>query len=363
MLVYAVCVDDAHSRGTPLAPTVTVAIVAYQSGDYLQACVDALARQTFPDFEAVIADNASTDGSVERLRLPDARFRVRNMGGNLGFAAGNNRVAFDSGAKWFATLNPDAQAEPAWLEQLLAAAGRHPDASSVGSTQIALDQPDQLDGAGDVWHAAGVAWRARYGRSAELVPAEDETFAACGAAALYDRAMFCALGGFDEDYFCYAEDVDMGFRLRLAGRTVVQAPLAVVRHAGSGVSGRTSEFTIFHGHRNRVWTFLKDTPTALLWWVWPYHLAMNVVVLLPMIGQGRGGTVLRAYAAALAGLRGVWRKRRQVQATRKVGAVEIGRQMAWSPLALLRRDVLGGRLPIQSRWLKRLRALFRWSGG
>lgn len=359
-MVYVARVSDAANR--PAAPTVTVCIVAYESGDYLQACVDALARQTFGDFEAVVADNDSTDGSVERLRLADGRFRVEPMGANLGFAAANNRVAFASTAKWFAALNPDAVAEPNWLQELLAAAERWPGAASIGSTQVSLEQPEVLDGAGDVWHAAGVAWRARYGRSSELVPPEGETFAACGAAALYDRRLFCELGGFDEDYFCYAEDVDMGFRLRLLGRRVVQAPLAVVRHAGSGVSGKTSEFTVFHGHRNRIWVFLKNTPGALLWWLLPYHLAMNAVVLLPMIDQGRGGTMLRAYGAALRGLPGVWRKRRTVQRLRRVSGVEFGRQMAWSPLALLRRDVLGGRLPIQSRWLKRLRGLSPWGG-
>jgi hypothetical protein len=95
-------------------PAVTVVIVAYDSGAFLQGCVDALAAQDFADFEAVIADNASRDGSVAALRLPDARFRVREMGGNLGFAAANNRVAETSGAEFLVLLNPDAVPDADW---------------------------------------------------------------------------------------------------------------------------------------------------------------------------------------------------------------------------------------------------------
>src|SRR5688572_19840244 len=104
-------------NNTPAAtsPEVTVAIVAYQSGAFLQACLDALAAQTFADFEAVVLDNDSTDGSIEALRLPDARFRVERMGKNLGFAAANNVAARASSARFLATLNPDTLAEPGWL--------------------------------------------------------------------------------------------------------------------------------------------------------------------------------------------------------------------------------------------------------
>lgn len=334
-------------------PRVTVAVVAYQSGDYLQACVDALAAQSFSDFEAVIADNASTDGSVERLRLPDERFRVAPMGANLGFAAANNRVADLARGEFLALLNPDAVPEPAWLATLIDAARRWLGAAAFGSTQLSLDDPRRLDGVGDVWHAAGVAWRAREGRSADLVPAEAETFSPCAAAALYRLTDWRDAGGFDERYFCYAEDVDLGFRLRLMGRASVQVPTAVVRHAGSAISGRKSEFTVFHGHRNRIWTYVKDTPGWLFWATLPYHLAVNTWLLVALGRQGLIGPLWRAYVAAAHGLPGVWADRRRVQRLRRASVSEVGRAMAWSLNAIRRRDVLGGRLPI---WNARLRA-------
>jgi N-acetylglucosaminyl-diphospho-decaprenol L-rhamnosyltransferase len=320
-------------------PEVTVAIVAYQSGDYLQACIDALAAQTFPTFEAVIVDNDSTDGSVERLRLPDARFRIERMGANLGFAAANNVAAKASAAPFFATLNPDAQPEPGWLGALVAAAARWPGAASFGSTQVSLSDPSVLDGVGDVWHVAGVAWRARLGRPVSDVPPEGEVFAPCAAAALYRSGPFRELGGFDERFFCYCEDLDLAFRLRLAGWTAVQVPDAVVRHAGSGISGRTSEFTLFHGHRNRVWTYVKNTPGLWMWLLLPYHLAYDALMTYTSLRIGHGWTVGRAHWAALKGIGPVLADRRSVQRGRKAPISELFRAMAWSPRAPLKRDI------------------------
>lgn len=330
--------EEQKNGGAP--PTVTVCVVAYQSGHYLQACLDALARQSFVDFEAVVIDNASTDGSIEALALPDARFRIERMGKNLGFAAANNVAALASRAPWFATLNPDTRAEPGWLQALVAATARWPEAASFGSTQVSLDNPGELDGVGDVWHAAGMAWRARLGRPVAETPPEGESFGPCAAAALYRRDVFVALGGFYERFFCYCEDVDLAYRLRLAGWTSVQVADAVVRHAGSAISGRTSEFTLFHGHRNRVWTFVKNTPAAWLWALIPYHLAYDALVTYTSFRLGRGPAVLKAHWAALIGIGPVLADRRAVQRSRKVSLGKLARAMAWEPRSPHRRDVV-----------------------
>jgi GT2 family glycosyltransferase len=319
---------------------VTVAVVAYNSGPWLQPCLEALAAQSFGDFEAVVLDNASTDGAVDKLTPPDPRFRVERMGANLGFAAACNRAAEASRAEFFVTLNPDTAVEPRWLESLVAAAERRPDAASFGSLQLNMGDPTVVDGAGDVWHAAGAGWRALHGRPLKRVPpGERETFGACGAAALYRRREFVEAGAFDERFFCYCEDLDLSFRLRLLGRTAVQAPGAVVRHVGSASSGVSSEFTVFHGHRNRIWTFVKNTPGPLLWLLLPYHLVLNLYLLVVAVRIGRLRTMLRAYEAALRGLPEVWGDRRRVQAQRRIGLGEAARQLKWSPLALKRRDV------------------------
>ena len=321
------------------SPAVTVCVVAYESGEFLQPCIDALAVQGFADFEAVVADNGSPDGSVERLRLPDARFSVRDMGGNLGFALANNQVAQASQAEFLVLLNPDAQPDPGWLQALVDAARVHPQAASFGSVQLRLDDPSMLDGIGDVWHVAGLAWRAGEGWAATRTPGDGEIFSPCGAAALYRRDAFLAAGGFDARFFCYCEDLDLGHRLRAAGWTSRRVASAVVRHAGSGVSGRYSDFTMFHGHRNRIWTFVKNTPGGWFWLFLPYHLAFNLLYLGSAVRRGVFRPVWRSYLAALRGLGPFLRDRRTLAQTRRLPFRPMLGLMAWTPAAPFRREM------------------------
>ena len=317
-------------------PAVTVIIVAYNSGEFLQPCVDALARQSFTDFEAVIVDNASSDGAVDALNLPDARFRIDRPGANLGFAAANNRVARAVASPWIALLNPDTRVAETWLSALMDGARAWPDCPAFGSTQLRLDEPDVLDGAGDVWFAGGVAWRALEGRPASENPPDGESFAPCGAAAFYDRARFVELGGFDERFFCYCEDVDYGFRVRLTGQICVQLTNAVVYHAGSGTTGRHSEFTLYHGHRNRIWVFFKNTPALLLPLLTPLHLAINLYLYLRADTERRG-YLKRAYADAWAGLGEVMKQRKALARLRTGSVQALMRAMIWSPMLVTRR--------------------------
>lgn len=321
-------------------PLVTVIIVAHNAGHFLKLCLNALAAQTFTEFRAIVIDNASTDGSFTDEILPDDRFQIDTPGPNLGFAAANNRAAAGVQSQWIALLNPDTRVAPDWLEQLLAGSERWPDAAAFGSTQIRLDEPEVLDGAGDVWHAAGVAWRALEGSCLSENPPEGETFAPCAAAALYDRNTFLRLGGFDESFFCYCEDVDYGYRLRLAGGRCIQLASALVYHAGSGTTGRYSDFTVFHGHRNRVWVFLKNTPGPLLWALLPAHMMLNLRMLYSAPTDTYRTTLRRAYAAAWRGRKAIFKQRRQIQKERSVRMIDIVRAMAWSPKLITRRGAL-----------------------
>jgi N-acetylglucosaminyl-diphospho-decaprenol L-rhamnosyltransferase len=222
----------------PARPWVRVIIVAYNAGPWLQRCVAALAAQTFRDFEAVIIDNASEDGSIEALRLPDDRFRIEGAGANFGFAAANNLGASDCEADWIATLNPDAAPNETWLEELRRTTLGHRGAITFGSTQIDAQRPDRVDGFGDVVSIYGTAWRGASGSLVSALPADDrEVFAPCAAAALYARDAFLAEGGFEDSFFCYVEDVDLGFRLRLGGAQCTQVRRAKVCHMAGAISG------------------------------------------------------------------------------------------------------------------------------
>jgi len=321
---------------TPPA-TATVVIVNYNGGEHVLRCLRCLAGQTRPPERIVVIDNASNDGSLAACRQLIARDErlasrtiVQASGGNLGFAAAANTGIALADTDLVALLNPDAFPEPGWLEALVAAAVAHPDVAAFGSRQMLAEHEGILDGIGDRWHLSGLAWREGHGRPlgpADLEPRE--IFSPCAAAALYRRAAVLEVGGFDEDYFCYGEDVDLGFRLRLAGQRARFVPAAVVRHVG-GASGTGAAATML-GHRNLLWTLVKDTPGPLLPVALIGHLAQSILTGMFLGWRGRGGAFASGKMAALAGWKRCWQKRRVVQAGRKVSTWQIWRMIDIAP--------------------------------
>ncbi|MGH6881538.1 glycosyltransferase family 2 protein [Hypericibacter sp.] len=336
--------DTSNAALDASRPSVCVIIVAYNPGPYLARCIDALRRQRWTDFESIIVDNGSTDGAVQGLGALPANFRIMSTGRNLGFAAANNRGAAATDAPWIALLNPDAIAAPDWLERLMAAARTYPDVAMFGSTQIQLDDKTRWDGLGDVYHASGIVWRGGFGQPVTDPAPGGEVFSPCAAAALYRHEDFRAAGGFDERFFCYVEDIDLAFRLRLKGQRALQVADAVVHHAGSATTGRSSDFTLFHGWRNRSWVFVKNMPGPLFWPLLPLHLLALVLLLLLSLRPGSAVTTQpcwRGLKAAIAGLGPIWQSRQEIQRQRRVSLSMVARAFSWSPLALLgRRPVL-----------------------
>jgi GT2 family glycosyltransferase len=309
-----------------MASSITVMVVNWNSGALLQECLKTLSGQIVMPQRVLVVDNASTDNSATCATLLPS-VTLLQMTANLGFAAGNNRALAECDTEFVALLNPDAFPEPDWLEWLLAAASAYPDVAAFGSRQLCQGSPDILDGIGDSYHMSGLVWRERHRarlQSGDLVPRE--IFSPCAAAALYRRQALVDVGGFDEAYFCYVEDVDLGFRLRLAGHKAMYVPDAVVHHVGSATTGgQHSDFAVYHGHRNLVWTFVKNMPGALFWLLLPLHLMMNLTMMVWFIARGQGRVILRAKWDAIKGLPKVWAMRRQIQARRVSNVKDIWR--------------------------------------
>jgi GT2 family glycosyltransferase len=300
--------------------TVAVLVVNWNAGSLLGRCLESLATQErFPD-RIVVVDNGSTDDSLDLAAPYLGGAQVIRLKDNVGFARANNIAARAAGdVDALALLNPDAFAEPGWLAALVDAAGRFPRFGAFAS-QMRLDStPDRLDGAGDSYHVSGRAWRNGHNAPAVNWPAREcEVFAPCAAAALYRRAAFEEIGGFDESYFCYFEDVDLGFRLRLHGYRSLYVPSSVVRHVSSALSGYRSDFAVYHGERNSVWTFVKNMPAPLFWIYLPQHLALNAASLAFYPFRGQGRAVWRAKWHALLGLKAVLARRRAEQRRHRV---------------------------------------------
>lgn len=303
---------------------VTVIIVNWNGGDMLRRCLHDLLRHTVPPTRILVMDNGSSDGSAEKVAgMPGVT--VRMLGKNLGFAAGNNLALSECDTEFVALLNPDAFPEPDWLEKLLAAARARPDVAAFGCRQMVEGMEGVVDGLGDVYHLSGLVWRQGHMRmlkSSDLAPCE--IFSPCAGAALYRREALVEVGGFDEDFFCYVEDVDLGFRLRLAGYRSMYVPGAVVHHVGSATTGgQHGDFSVYHGHRNLVWAYVKNMPGWLFWAFLPAHLLLNIVTLIHFTLRGQGRTIWRAKRDAFLGIPGMWHKRKQVQAMRRTSLADI----------------------------------------
>ena len=331
--------DERAQEDKAQAPTITVCIIAYNSGPTLRTCLERLAAQTFQDFETLVIDNASPDPGDAAIAREFPFVQLIENTVNLGFAGAGNQGARLARGRWYVLLNPDAFAQPNWLEELAGAAERYPNLLSFTSRQLMDEDPGLLDGLGDVMSGYGIPYRGGYlSRDPGDTP-EGEVFSPCGAAMMIDRALFLKLGGFDEFFFCYSEDVDLGYRLQLSGEPTLLVPSAVIRHVGSAsTGGRKSEFAVFHGTRNRFYVVYKDTPAILLPVVVPLHLMGVVYISSRRENWPHAHIVWRAFKESLKGLPTILKSRRAVQRARRASAWEIAKAMTWNP-----RDLTGRR--------------------
>lgn len=325
------------------APALSVCVIAYNSGPTLRTCLEHLAAQSFRDFETLVIDNASPDPGDAAIAAEFPFVRLIRNAENLGFTGAGNQGAREARGRWYVLLNPDAYAQPDWLEALVESAARHPQVRSFTSVQLADDRPGYLDGLGDVMSIFGIPYRGGYLSPDHGQAREGEVFSPCGAAMMIDRALFQGLGGFDEDFFCYGEDVDLGYRLQLADEPTLLVPGAVIRHVGSAsTGGRKSEFAVFHGTRNRFWVLFKDTPALLLPLVVPLHLLALTAIYLRRENRPHAALIWKAVKAAFAGAPMIFRSRRAVQAARRASFWQVATAMTWNP-----RDLMGRRAVIR----------------
>jgi GT2 family glycosyltransferase len=327
--------------------SVAVIVVNSNGGELLLRALRAVAAQTLPPRRVVVVDNASSDGSVDGLEQRHPVVEVIRLERNVGFGAANNiGVQTVSDCKWVGLLNPDAFPEPRWLEALIEAARADPSYSFFASRLLLADDPGKLDGTGDVYHVSGLAFRRDHGRPVESVARPGtEVFSPCAAAAMYSRWAFVEAGGFDERFFAYLEDLDLAFRLRLAGHRCLYVPESTVLHVGSPSTGRTSDFTVFHAQRNMVWTYAKNMPTPLVWLYLPEHLLVNIAALAAYSLRGQARVVWRAKREAVRALPRVLAERRRLQAERSADA--------WQLRGLMGKGLEAFTTPLQRAWLTR----------
>lgn len=333
-----------HPRAPNWPPIMfSVIIVNYNSINSLKKSLQHLGRQSYSNFQAIIVNNAQEE-SAEFHALAasyvDERYSFRSMEKNLGFAGGVNAGASQAEGKWIVTLNPDAYAHPDWLEQAAATiASAGDDIAMLASLQVLYPDTRLLDGAGDCYAAYGLAWRGGHGRDVPELHLDNSVFSPCGAAAFYRRKEFVESGGFCERYFCYMEDIDLAFRLRLRGAECLLSRQAIVAHEG-GISsgGPGSAFAVRQGTQNMTQTFVRCMPTGLLITLLPFHITIILLLLLRHTFRGNGLSAITGLFCALRDLPKSFEERTTIQASRTVPLRQLSRALAWNPLdAILRR--------------------------
>lgn len=319
----------------------TVVVLNYNGMRFLDECLSSLANQTYRDFEVVVVDNGSTDGSAQYLaQRYSGECRLLFNERNLGFATGNNRALALARGELIVFLNNDTRTDPHWLRELVTAADRYPEAGSLASQIRSYQRPDVLDTAGIIIYRDGMSRGLGRMQPAAVFCEQREVFAPSGCAALYRRRVLDEIGGFDDDFFAYCEDMDLGMRARLAGWTSRYIPTARVYHHYSGTTGSYSPQKAFLVERNHLWLLVKLFPLRLIllspWYSLVRYLLQAYGVVTKRGAAGKFAAqspayllvviLIRAYLETMWRLPELLRKRRRARRHVRVSRLEI---MSW----------------------------------
>jgi len=300
-------------------PKVSVIIVNWNGKVYLKDCLTSVLSQTYPNYEVILVDNGSTDGSVSLIKESFPEIRLIRLDRNYGFAKANNigieEALEDKLTEYVALLNNDAYVDRRWLEELVTCAEKSENVGMVAS-KILFAGLNTINSVGTIvlkdGSAAHLGGKETDRGQYDLIK---ETFAPCAAAALYARRMLEDIGSFDEDFFAYMEDVDLGWRARLAGWKCTLAPNARAYHKHSATSKKHSEFKIYQIERNRVYLVMYTFRESVRTEVSRYFENVPISRIMRAL--------LKAWFDALLSLKKCVRKRKIIQSRKRVSTKAI----------------------------------------
>ena len=319
-------------------------VVNWNRCNLLRQCLQSLTRQTTDRrFDVVVVDNGSFDGSVEMVRREfsnehNFRLNVISNRENKGFCEANNQGISASESEFVALLNNDAEAEPQWLEALAQAFQDRPEVGMAASKILVYEDPARIDKVGHLIYPDG---QNRGRGSGELDAGQydrvEEVLWPDGCAAMYRRQMLDYIGLFDEDFFAYADDAELGLRARIAGWSCLYMPAAVVRHHRGQTLGLLSTQRLALIERNRILLAAKLFPWSLLWLNGAYY-TMRIAAGFIAAMRGKGevsrfpgfrGKLRVAMALVRADFSALWmlprmlRKRRMLRSIRKLTPAQL----------------------------------------
>jgi GT2 family glycosyltransferase len=301
-------------------PSVSILIPHWNGRHHLDDCLNSLRRQSFTDFELILVDNGSTDGSQEYVRRCYPEVRLIELGENRGFTGACQAGYAVARGELILLLNNDTEAEEGWLAAVTQAFNSHPHVGMVASKMLLFDRRDHFHTAGDFYRLNGIPGnRGVWQKDGGQYDQEEIVFSACGGAAAYRRTMLAEIGFLDDDFYFSCEDVDMGWRANLAGWQVLYVPTAVVYHKLKATGGSVTGS--YYDGRNFLYLIWKNYPFSLLRRHWPAIVRAQLGITLAALRAWRGKAArarLRGQVAGLWGFFKMWPKRRQVQRLRRI---------------------------------------------
>lgn len=303
---------------------ISVIIVNWNGEHLLAACLSALQRQTFQDFETILVDNGSSDGSADFVRTKFPEVKLLALPENRGFSGGNIAGYEQARGELVVLLNNDTEAHPNWLKEIQRASRAYPKAGSFASKMMYYYERGRIENCGFDLAIAGTTLD--LGRDELDGPDRNQprfVFGACGGAAAYRRRMLDDIGFLDPDFFLIYEDVDLSFRAQLQGYECVYIPGAIVYHRYRASIGKAWARQVYFSQRNIEFVYLKNMPLGLILQSVPERLTYELGSALYFTRKGAGTHFLRAKLDVVRCLPRILRQRKQIQKKRKVTSSQL----------------------------------------
>ena len=352
-------------------PSVSVIMVNFNGKADLENCLPSVFNTDYPNFELIIIDNGSTDGSRAILRElceNENKLKIVFSAQNLGFAEANNVAYASAEGEFIALLNCDTVVSSNWLKELIETLTKDKTIGIAQSKLLCLYDPALIDSTGDLVHPCGSSIPRGWGeKDLGQYDNQPEIFSARGAAMIIRRDLIRKIGFFDPVYFMSYEDIDLGWRTRLAGYKVTFAPSSIVYHRGVETCNKTYAMKMYNTYKNQYMTLLKNYEIANVLRFTPQFMVVNLVKILTSLTiQGNKLTrsvpftfrfkltlgIIKAPMYVVKNFRSIWNKRMIVQQKRQVPDKVLLRSMSQLSLAAFILNIRTSQLRMSSEYSK-----------
>jgi GT2 family glycosyltransferase len=309
-----------------MQPLVSVIVLNWNGKDHIDECLDTLFKQTYKNYEVIVVDNGSTDGSNDTIKNKFKKAKLIQNKKNAGFCKANNQGIRISKGKYIITLNNDTKIDKDWLKELVEVAETHPEAGMLSCKMLFYDKPDHINSRGLKLYYDAKAVDEGFNVPDSENEEIKEVFGPCGGAAFFTRELINDINQnnefYDEDFFIYSDDLDVSFRARLRGWKCLYVPKARIYHKFQGTTGKISNFGLYYGIKNKMFFIIKNYPLTSLLKYSPIILGRQLVSFIYYLVK-LNPAAFKSRLAILYKLPKMLRKRYRIQKTKKVSSQEI----------------------------------------